>query len=83
LLQEAEPVQAHRAFGDFRIGWSIALNSRHTFARSLQFAGLVILPFGIVSELEGAVTLGVSMLIAAAGAGVFYVGYVLQHRNAG
>jgi len=45
--------------------------------------GLFVLPFGIVSELEGRVTLGVSMLIAAAGAGVFYVGYWLQHHDAG
>jgi hypothetical protein len=42
---------------------------------------MIILPFGIASELLGKVTLGQSMLIAAVGMVVFYVGYVLQHRN--
>lgn len=57
------------------------MNLRTRLARTLQFLGLLILPFGIVSELEGAVTLGGSMLIAVAGGGVFYVGYLLQHRD--
>ncbi|MDR3635331.1 MAG: hypothetical protein P4L84_16120 [Isosphaeraceae bacterium] len=59
------------------------MNFRQSLARSLQFLGLMILPFGIVSELEGAVTLGVSMLIATLGGAIFYVGYLLQHRHAG
>jgi hypothetical protein len=42
--------------------------------------GLLILPFGIASELMGKVGLGQSLLIAAGGAGIFYVGYVLQNR---
>jgi hypothetical protein len=54
---------------------------RHTLARGLQLLGLLILPFGIVSELEEKVSLGQSLLIAAAGACVFYIGYVLQDRT--
>jgi hypothetical protein len=42
---------------------------------------MIILPFGIASELMEKVTLGQSMLIAAGGTLVFYVGYVLQHRS--
>jgi hypothetical protein len=53
---------------------------RHTLARGLQLLGLLILPFGIVSELEEKVSLGQSLLIAAGGALVFYIGYVLQNR---
>jgi hypothetical protein len=41
----------------------------------------LILPFAIASELVGRVGLGQSMLIAAAGAGIFYVGFVMQHRE--
>ncbi len=54
--------------------------NRHMLGRSLQFLGLVILPLGIVSELDGIVTLGQSLLIAGVGMAVFYVGYVLQPR---
>jgi hypothetical protein len=46
----------------------------------LQFVGLLILPFGIASELVGRVGLGQSLLIAAGGALLFYVGYVIQNR---
>jgi hypothetical protein len=53
---------------------------RRAFARFLQLVGLLILPFGIASELVGKVALGQSLLIAAAGTLVFYVGYVLQNR---
>jgi hypothetical protein len=49
--------------------------------RALQVLGLLILPFAIASELVGKVGLGQSMLIAAAGAAVFYVGIVLQNRS--
>lgn len=55
--------------------------TRHRLGRVFQFVGLLILPFGIASELVEKVGLGQSMLIAAGGAGVFYVGYVLQHRS--
>jgi hypothetical protein len=45
----------------------------------LQFLGLLILPFGIASELVGKVGLGQSLLIAGGGALTFYAGYVIQH----
>jgi hypothetical protein len=54
--------------------------SRYTLARALQFLGLLILPFGIASELVGKVGLGQSLLIAGGGMAVFYVGYQLQPR---
>jgi hypothetical protein len=47
--------------------------------RLIQFVGLLILPFGIASELVGKVGLGQSLLIAAGGALLFYAGYVTQH----
>jgi len=55
--------------------------SRYRIGRALQFVGLLILPFGIASELVGKVGLGQSLLIAGAGALVFYVGFVIQHRD--
>ncbi len=55
--------------------------SRYAIGRSLQFVGLLILPFGIASELVSAVGLLQSMLIAAGGAMVFYIGYVIQHKE--
>ena len=57
--------------------------TQHGLGRALQFLGLLILPFAIASELSNAVGLGKSMLIAAGGAGIFYVGYVLQARSQG
>ena len=54
---------------------------RYRIGRSLQFLGLLILPFAIASELVGKVSLGQSLLIAAGGALVFYVGVQVQHRN--
>jgi hypothetical protein len=54
---------------------------RYRIGRLLQFLGLLILPFGIASELTGRVGLGQSLLIAAAGALVFYVGFLVQHRS--
>jgi hypothetical protein len=48
----------------------------------LQFVGLLILPFGIASELVGKVGLGQSLLIAGGGALVFYSGYVIQNKVA-
>lgn len=50
------------------------------FGRFLQALGLAILPFAIVSELVGRVGLGQSMLIAMAGAVLFYLGTGLQNR---
>jgi len=52
--------------------------NRRAVGRVVQFVGLLILPFAIASELMGEVGLGRSLLIAAAGAGVFYVGVALQ-----
>jgi hypothetical protein len=52
----------------------------YRLGRVLQFVGLLILPFGIASELVGRVGLGQSLLIAAGGAVLFYVGYVMQNR---
>jgi hypothetical protein len=54
--------------------------SRYRFGRVLQFFGLLILPFAIASELMNKVGLGQSLLIAAAGAALFYVGVQVQHR---
>ena len=54
---------------------------RYRLARFLQFLGLLILPFGIASELMDKVGLGQSMLIAAGGAVLFYAGYALQPRS--
>jgi len=42
---------------------------------------MLILPFAIVSELMGKVTLGGSGLIALLGMGVFYVGSSMQHKQ--
>jgi len=53
---------------------------RRRVGRALQLIGLLVLPFGIASELAEKVGLGQSLLIAAAGALIFYIGYVLQHR---
>ncbi len=54
---------------------------RHWVGRALQFLGLLILPFAMASELMEKVGLGQSMLIAAGGAAVFYVGFQLQHKS--
>ncbi len=56
------------------------METRQRFGRVLQFVGLLILPFGIASELMNKVGLGQSMLISAGGALVFYIGYILQNR---
>ena len=58
-------------------------SGRYRVGRLLQFVGLLILPFGIASELVGKVGLGQSLLIAAGGALLFYAGYVTQHRAGG
>jgi hypothetical protein len=54
--------------------------TRQRLGRGIQLLGLLVLPFAIASELVGKVGLGQSMLIAAGGAVVFYVGFVMQHR---
>jgi hypothetical protein len=53
---------------------------RYRVGRVLQFVGMLVLPFGIASELVGRVGLGQSLLIAGAGMLVFYIGYVIQNR---
>jgi hypothetical protein len=55
------------------------LTWRYRAGRLLQFLGLLVLPFGIASELMGKVGLGQSLLIAGGGALVFYAGFVIQH----
>ncbi|QEH36865.1 hypothetical protein OJF2_54500 [Aquisphaera giovannonii] len=55
--------------------------SRYRIGRSLQLIGMVILPFGIVSELEGKVGLGQSLLVAAGGVAIFYLGYAIQNAS--
>ena len=54
---------------------------RYRIGRVLQMIGMVVLPFGIASELMGKVGLGQSLLIAAGGMLIFYVGYVIQHQS--
>ncbi|MFO0953923.1 MAG: hypothetical protein U0835_22755 [Isosphaeraceae bacterium] len=56
---------------------------RYFVGRFLQLIGLLILPFAIASELMEKVGLGQSMLVAAAGAGIFYTGYVIQNQTPG
>jgi hypothetical protein len=53
---------------------------RYALGRTLQVCGLLILPFGIASEVVGKVGLGQSLLIAAAGGCVFYLGWLIQGR---
>jgi hypothetical protein len=54
--------------------------NRYALGRFLQLLGLLILPFGIASELVGAVGLGQSLLVAAVGMLIFYIGFVIQGR---
>jgi hypothetical protein len=54
---------------------------RYRIGRLLQLFGLLVLPFAIASELMDKVGLSQSLLIAAAGAAVFYVGVQVQHRS--
>lgn len=51
---------------------------RYKLGRLLQMIGLFILPFAIASNLMEKVGLGQSMLIAAGGIVVFYLGYLVQ-----
>ncbi len=53
---------------------------RRALGRTLQLVGLLVLPFGMATELVGRVGEGGLLLIAAAGGLVFYMGYVIQHR---
>lgn len=49
--------------------------------RGLQVLGLLILPFGIASELMNKVGLGQSLLIAGSGLAVFYLGVAIQNQG--
>ncbi len=71
--RDSEPAAAYS-------GKLIDISFKYRLGRLLQSVGLLILPFGIASELLGHVGLGQSLLIAGAGALIFYVGYVLQNR---
>lgn len=53
---------------------------RRALGRTFQLVGLLILPFGMATELVGRTGEGGLLLIAAGGAFLFYVGYVIQHR---
>jgi hypothetical protein len=68
---------------DFGISYRDETSSmwRYRVGRLLQLLGLVVLPFAIASELMDKVGLGQSLLIAASGAAVFYVGVQVQHRT--
>jgi hypothetical protein len=55
--------------------------STYAVGRFLQFVGLLILPFGIASELMNKVGLLQSLLIAGGGIVVFYTGVVVQNRG--
>lgn len=46
--------------------------------RTLQFAGLVVLPLGMVFELQGRVGLRQYFVVAAFGGLLFLTGYVIQ-----
>ena len=73
--QKSSETQTLRPANDPSPSWHYRLG------RLLQFVGLLILPFGIASELVGRVGLGQSLLIAGAGTLVFYVGYLIQNRH--
>ena len=50
----------------------------YRLGRTMQVAGLVILPVAILLELEGQVSLWKSLTISGFGAVLFALGYVLQ-----
>jgi hypothetical protein len=56
------------------------MDNRYAVGRSLQLLGMIILPLAIAAEVFGQVTLGQSMLIAASGTLVFFIGYQLQPK---
>jgi len=56
--------------------------NKYAFARSLQLLGLIVAPLGIAAELNDQVSLGESLLIAALGIGLFYIGKTMQPNRA-
>jgi hypothetical protein len=56
------------------------MENRYALGRSLQLLGMIVLPLAIAAEVFNQVTLGQSMLIAAAGTLVFFIGYQIQPK---
>ena len=54
------------------------MTARYRWGRLLQVVGMIILPFGIATELAGKVGLGQSLLIAAGGFCLFQFGRSVQ-----
>lgn len=57
------------------------MSGTYRLGRALQMVGLFILPFAIASQLMERVGLAQSMLIAAGGIVLFYLGVGLQNRS--
>jgi len=55
--------------------------NKYALARSLQLLGLIVAPLGIAAELNDQVSLGGSLVIAAVGALIFFIGHSLQPRR--
>ena len=53
----------------------------YRIGRFFQVLGMIVLPFGIASELMGKVGLGQSMLDRGGGNSIFYIGYVIQNQS--
>ncbi len=53
--------------------------TRYGIGRTIQFLGLLILPFGMATELVGKTGEGGLLAIMAGGALLFYIGYQIQH----
>ena len=51
---------------------------RYQVARLLQFAGLVILPVAVMGNVAERLSLRDSLILSAAGVGVFMLGWLLQ-----
>ena len=56
------------------------MNARYAIGRTMQLLGLFLLPFGIAMQLQDALALWQSMALALVGAGIFYVGFLVQPR---
>ena len=54
---------------------------RYRLGRVLQFIGLVILPCAITLNLAGKGSVGMTLVIAGAGAAIFYLGWLLQRGS--
>ncbi|MGE3818403.1 MAG: hypothetical protein AB7I30_03135, partial [Isosphaeraceae bacterium] len=64
-----------------RPSFGTSMSGTYRLGRALQMIGLFILPYAIASQLKDRVGLGQSMLIAAGGMALFYVGVALQNRS--